>query len=237
MCGRFSLTSTPRRLREAFGLAADPDDLRPRYNIAPTDPVLVIPNRTTRVLRPARWGLIPHWANDPRIGPRLINLRDETLLTREGFRLALERRRCIVPADGFYEWRRDRRGRRTPYYFTRRDGAPLGLAGIWDVWSPAEGERVASCAIVTTDANALVAPIHDRMPVVLPPDAYEMWLSPTPSSLDELAPLLAPCPPDWLEVRQVSTHVNKPEHDDPSCIAPVEDEDTRANPKAQRSER
>jgi len=223
MCGRFSLTSKPRRLRDHFGLAREPEDMVPHYNIAPTQPVLVIPNRTERLLRPARWGLIPHWAKDTKIGARLINVRNETLLTREGFRAALEPRRCIIPADGFYEWQRDAQGRRVPYYICRRDGAPLAFAGIWDVWRPAEGEPVASCAIVTTDANELIAPIHDRMPVILPAEACDIWLSPHAHSAEELERWLGPCPPEWLQAQRVSTHVNKPDHDDPECIAPLKD--------------
>ncbi len=203
MCGRFSLTSKAHRLREHFGLALEPDHLTPRYNIAPSEPVLVIPNRTQRLLRPARWGLIPHWATDARIGQRLINVRNETLLTREGFRAALERRRCIIPADGFYEWQRDERGHRVPFYIRRRDGEPLAMAGLWDVWHPEEGEPVASCAIVTTDANELLAPIHDRMPVILAPESYETWLSPLAQSPEDLEPLLVPCPPEWLQAHRV----------------------------------
>lgn len=221
MCGRFSLTSKAHRLRDHFALAAEPEALAPHYNIAPAQAVLVIPNRSRRLLRPARWGLIPHWASDARIGHRLINVRNDTLLTREAFRAALERRRCIIPADGFYEWQRGARGARIPYFVSRRDGEPLALAGIWDVWRPADQEAVASCAIVTTEANALIGPIHDRMPVILAPEDYDLWLTATPQAPAALERLLAPCPPEWLEARRVSTHVNKPEHDDPSCIAPV----------------
>src|SRR5262245_38778046 len=171
MCGRFTVTSTPKRLRERFALSAEPDDVAPRYNIAPTQPVLVIPNRTQRLLRPARWGLIPHWAKDASSGNRMINARAETLATRPAFRTALERRRCLIPSDGFYEWRRDDKKRRTPFFIHPRDGAPMAFAGLWEVWRPPQGDSVASCTIITTEPNGLMADLHDRMPAILAPDA------------------------------------------------------------------
>jgi putative SOS response-associated peptidase YedK len=221
MCGRFTLTSTPERLRQWFALAAAPEALVPRYNIAPSQEVLVIPNRTERRLRPARWGLVPRWAKDPAIGHRLINARAETLAQRPAFRAALERRRCVVPADGFYEWRR--RGRtRQPFHLRRRDGAPLALAGLWDVWQAPDGGRLASCAIVTVPANPMVAAIHDRMPAILSPAGVDAWLDPDAATWATLRPWLAPCPDDWLEAYPVSIWVNTPAHDDPACLAPVE---------------
>jgi putative SOS response-associated peptidase YedK len=219
MCGRFSLSSTPQRLRERFGLSAAPDDIPPRYNIAPTQPVLVIPNRTRRLLRPARWGLIPHWAGGAAAGNRMINARAETLAARAPFRAALERRRCIIPADGFYEWKRDGR-QRTPYFVRERDGAALGLAGLWEVWRPPDGEPIASCTIITTAPNELLATIHDRMPAILPPDAYDAWLAPSPRHADLLLPLLSPYPTELLEAYPVSDLVNSPSNDDPACITP-----------------
>jgi len=219
MCGRFTLKTTPQRLRERFALAAAPDDVAPRYNIAPTQPVLVIPNRTRRLLRPARWGLVPHWAADLSAGARMINARAETVATRPAFRTALERRRCLIPADGFYEWKREGR-QRTPFYIRSRDDEPLAFAGLWDVWRPADGEPIASCTIVTTEANEVVGELHDRMPVILPPEAYDAWLQPTPQHADVLMPWLAPCPPEWLEAYPVSSLVNSPANEDPACIAP-----------------
>jgi putative SOS response-associated peptidase YedK len=222
MCGRFTLTSSAQRLRARFALAAAPAALAPRYNIAPSQEVLVIPNRAERLLRPARWGLVPHWAPDPSIGHRLINARAETLAQRPAFRAALERRRCVVPADGFYEWQR--RGRvRQPFHLRGRDGEPLALAGLWDLWRDPDGGRMASCAIVTVPANEVVAAIHDRMPAILSPAGVEAWLAPGVAAPQGSMSWLAPCPNDWLEVYPVSTWVNTPEHDDPACIAPLED--------------
>lgn len=221
MCGRFTLTSPPQRLRERFALAAVPEGLAPRYNIAPSQEVLVIPNRAERLLRPARWGLVPHWAHEAAIGHRLINARAETLAQRPAFRDALERQRCVVLADGFYEWRR--RGRaRQPFHLRGRDGAPLAFAGLWDVWRAPDGERLASCTIVTVPANAVVAPIHDRMPAILSPAGIDAWLAPARAPAAALLPWLAPCPDAALEAYPVSTWVNTPDHDGPECIARLE---------------
>lgn len=220
MCGRFTLTSPPQRLRERFALVAAPETLAPRWNIAPSQAVSVIANRRERRLRSARWGLVPHWATDPSIGHRLINARAETLAQRPAFREALERRRCVVPADGFYEWQR--RGRtRQPFHLRRRDGELLALAGLWDVWRAPDGERLASCAIVTVPANDLVAAIHDRMPAILSSDGVDAWLDPAAAPASARLRWLAPCPDEWLEAYAVSTWVNTPEHDGPQCLAPV----------------
>jgi putative SOS response-associated peptidase YedK len=227
MCGRFTLTSSARRLQERFALAAAPEEAAPRYNIAPSQPVLVIPNRHTRVLRPARWGLIPHFATDPRIGHRQINARAESLAARPAFRAAFARQRCLIPSDGFYEWRRGGRAR-TPFHIRARDGAPLAFAGLWDVWRPPVGEAIASCTIITTGANDLLAPIHDRMPVILPPEAWDAWLDPRECAPGELKPLLVPCPDEWLEAYEVSSLVNSPANEDPACIEPAPAPDAAA---------
>jgi putative SOS response-associated peptidase YedK len=220
MCGRFTLHSPPQRLRERFALAAAPDELAARYNIAPTQEVLVIPNRPQRLLRPARWGLIPHWATDMSVGHKMINARAESLAQRPAFRDALRRRRCAIPTDGFYEWQR--RGRtRQAFHLRRRDGEPFALAGLWDVWQTPTGERLASCTVVTVPANDAVAPIHDRMPAILEGSQLEAWLDAAEHPPADLAPLLAPCPDDWLEVYPVSSWVNTPDHDGPECIAPA----------------
>lgn len=221
MCGRFTLTAAPQRLRDRFRLATAPADLVPRYNIAPSQEVLVVANRTQRLLRPARWGLVPRWARDPSIGHRMINARAETLAQRPAFRELLERRRCVIPADGFYEWRRLDRRTRQPFYLRGRDGAPLALAGLWDVWRAADGARLASCTIITVPANGTVSPIHDRMPAILPPAGLDAWLDPAPAPAAELTSWLRPSPGDELDAYPVSNRVNTPDHDDASCIAPL----------------
>ena len=224
MCGRFTLTSTPRRLRDRFALAAAPEAVAPRYNIAPSQDVLVVANRAQRLLRPARWGLVPWWAKDPSIGHRMINARVETLAQRPAFRELLERQRCAIPADGFYEWRRLDRKTRQPFYLRARDGESLALAGLWDVWRAPDGERLASCTIITVPANGAVSPIHDRMSAILSPEDLDAWLDPAPKPAVELTPLLLPSPDDSLDVYPVSSRVNTPDHDDPECIAPLASE-------------
>jgi putative SOS response-associated peptidase YedK len=221
MCGRFTLTTKPHRLRERFGLDTAPDEVPPRYNIAPSQPLWVIPNRTRRLLRPARWGLIPHWASDAAIGHRMINARAETLATRAAYRTALERRRCLIPADGFYEWQRVGRTR-TPFYVRRPDAEPFAFAGLWDVWRPADGDPIASCTIITSESNETLSGIHDRMPVILAPEVYDAWLAPAPQPADLFRPWLVPCPPEWLEAYRVTDLVNSPEHDEPACIIPAQ---------------
>lgn len=219
VCGRITLTTPPDLLADEIGLTL-PAGLAPRYNIAPTQPVLVVPNREPRSAGLVRWGLIPSWARDPRIGSRLINARAETLAERPSFRVPLERRRCLVLADGFYEWKRDGRSR-TPIYFRLASGRPFAFAGLWDIWRSPTGGQVGSCAIVTTAPNELVAPIHDRMPVILPRDAWDRWIDPRPLPPDSLADLLAPYPADELLSYPVSPLVNSPDNDRPECIQPI----------------
>jgi putative SOS response-associated peptidase YedK len=219
MCGRFTLTSAPGRLGQRFALDEGPEELAPRYNIAPSQDVLVVANRAPRALRPLRWGLVPSWAKDSAIGHRMINARAETLAERPAFRSALARRRCLIPADGFYEWQRQGRAKKQPFHIRSRDGAPLAFAGLWELWRGPDGVALGSCVIITTAANALLAPIHDRMPAILPPEAWSAWLDPAEHAAGALTPLLVPCPDDWLEAVPVSTHVNSPAHDDPQCLA------------------
>ena len=220
MCGRFTLTAAPQRLRAHFGLSRTPSEMAARYNIAPTQPVLVIPNRLPREAATVRWGLIPYWATEGAGSARMINTRAETLASRPAFRAALERRRCLIPADGFYEWRREGR-RRAPFYLRPRDGGLIAFAGLWDTWRAPAGDRIASCTIITTAANDVVGTIHDRMPVILPPDAYDAWLAPAVRRADAFLPLLAPCPTAWIEAYPVSDLVSSPAHDGAECIEPL----------------
>jgi len=219
MCGRYTLSAPPKTLTEWFELAVPaPADLAPRWNVAPSQPVAIVPNRGPRAVALARWGLVPYWATDPSVGARQINARAETLRTRPAFRDAYRLRRCLVLADGFYEWR-GRGAGRTPMLIRRRDGAPFAFAGVWDTWRGGP-DPLRTCAIVTTAPNALVAPIHDRMPVVLPRAAWAAWLAPGEAPVD-LDPLLRPFPPDDWSATEVSRLVNDPRHDEPGCVAPV----------------
>jgi len=247
MCGRFVAASSPSLLAERFHVdeVAD-DDQGPDYNVAPRTPVLVIrdradEDRSVRVLSRLRWGLVPSWAKDPAIGDRMINARAETVATKSAYKRSFTKRRCIIPADGFYEWRRlaprpgTTRPVKEPTFIHRRDGEPLAFAGLWSVWKVPD-ERAGtigdddgwlrSCAIVTTEANHRLAPIHDRMPVVLPEAAWDQWLDPTAApdadELEALTRLLVPAPDDWFEAYAVSPRVNRVVDHDADLTQPVE---------------
>jgi putative SOS response-associated peptidase YedK len=230
VCGRIVASTPVSVLAEQF-LAAEvvADDPGARYNVAPTDPVTaVVTNREgARRIGTLSWGLVPSWSDGPS-SRRLVNLRSETLARRPGFRRTLEGRRCVIPADGFYEWRKAAEGRpKQPFLIRHRTGRPLALAGLWDVWrakSP-EGpsEPLRTCTVLTTEPNRLVAGLHDRMPVILPPDALDLWLDPAVTDVDLLAALLRPCRPELLEAFAVGTAVNSVRNDGPSLVEPVPD--------------
>jgi putative SOS response-associated peptidase YedK len=203
---------------EAFGLPEAPD-LLPRFNIAPGQPVAVVRQEARaegRELAFLRWGLIPDWADDPSIGNRLANARSETAATKPSFRRAFQSRRCLVVADGFYEWQKTN-GRKQPYFVGLQSDRPFGLAGLWERWEK-HGEPVESCTILTTDANELMQPIHERMPVILPPDQYALWLDPRCQETGKLAKLLQPFPSEGMLAYRVSALVNNPKNDVPQCV-------------------
>lgn len=224
MCGRFSLAAGPGQLTAEFGIAEIPFDYRPRFNIAPSQDIAIAlhENPGPRVVY-ARWGLIPFWAKDPAIGNRMINARVETVAEKPAFRAALDRRRCWVLADGFYEWQRAPGGKR-PMRFRLRSGRPFALAGLWERWTSPEGEPVRSCTILTTAASEPVRPVHDRMPVILGAGARERWLDPDEPAHALLALLRsADGDGDELEVFPVSRLVNSPANDVAECFEPVTD--------------
>ena len=220
MCGRYMLTSPVEALRQLFLFEQRPN-LPPRFNIAPTQDVPIVRwNRErARELALVRWGLVPFWAKDVKIGARMINARAETVATLPAFREAYRRRRCLIPADGISEWRKVGKARQ-PFLIKRRDGAPFALAGLWERWRvPGEEASLHSCTIVTTSANELVAPLHDRMPVMLAPDDHENWLDPEADGRS----LLRPCLAAWLEAYPVSPKINLMRNDDAGCIQPLDD--------------
>jgi len=229
VCGRFVQTTPPAVLAEQFGVAEIIDELenRPDWNVTPRRRVPVVREREPgrRVLEPMRWGLVPRWAKDPGIGDRLINARVESLTTKPAFRRAVARRRCLVPADGFYEWQPvPGRRRKQPWYFRARDGRPLAFAGLWEAWRPegcSEGPWLVTYVIITTDANRLMAPIHDRMPAILTPEHWASWLDVTEHDPARASALCGPAPDDLLECWPVSTEVNNPAHNGPELIRPV----------------
>lgn len=219
MCGRFAIVSPVHELIEAFALAAAPEQLRPRYNAAPSQELPVIPNREPRALELFRWGLVPFWAKDAKIGNRMINARSETLTEKPSFKKALEQRRCLVPADGFYEWKKTDVGKQ-PHFIRLRSGSPMALAGLWERWDKGP-EPLLTFTIVTTTPNPLMARLHHRMPVILPERTWARWLDPDPLLSDALEGMFDPYPADEMEAFEVSTAVNSPANDAPELIQPV----------------
>ena len=221
MCGRFRL-SRADQLANKFGIDQF-DEMPARYNIAPTQDVVAVrqwPDRPGRHASILRWGLIPYWAKDPNIGSKLINARAETAAEKPAFREALLRRRCIVPCDGFYEWKREGKLKR-PFCITVDDGALFGMAGLWERWKAPDGKMVESCAIVTTTPNDLVAELHDRMPAILSEEAYELWLDPGFKDVATLSEVLSPFDARRMRKYEVSDRVNRVENDDPACAEAV----------------
>jgi putative SOS response-associated peptidase YedK len=221
MCGRYTLSTPVDKLAEEFGLAGPLPGLQSSYNIAPTQEVpAVVASNGGRRLEMLRWGLIPSWADDPEIGSRMINARSETVAEKPSFRRAFKERRCLIPADGFYEWRKENGGKQ-PYHFRMKDGRPFAFAGLWESWDRYGDGEIQSCTILTTGANDLVSDIHHRMPVILPHEDYELWLTSTIREPDQLLPLLAPYPADGMEAYPVSRRVNNPSNNEPGCVESV----------------
>jgi len=212
MCGRFTLTLDPIELRQAFDLSEMPEEWIPRFNIAPTQPVAVVKDADTRAVDFMRWGLVPSWAKDISIGNKLINARGETIMEKPSFRNAFAKRRCLVLADGFFEWqKRDPKGPSVPYFIHLKNRSPFAFAGLWEFWRSAEGDELKTCTIITTSPNELVAPIHDRMPVMLKPAEGWAWLRGGTSQ--DLVKLIRPFPADEMEAYRVSRMVNDPGKD------------------------
>lgn len=220
MCGRFTLTVDPAELQDAFPQYHFPAQGQPRFNIAPTQPVLALPNDSRLTAGYFSWGLIPSWAKDPAIGSRLINARAETLAAKPSFRGGFKYKRCLVFADGFYEWKTEPGMKtKTPYFIRLKSGAPFAFAGLWDEWQPPDGSLVKSCTIITTEPNQLMATLHNRMPVILPLSRHERWLDPSPQKPENLQDLLAQFPADEMTAHPVSTLVNSPANDRAELIA------------------
>lgn len=224
MCGRFSLGVAPEVLRQHFGLPAAAQERAavPRYNIAPSQPVLaVVAGSLQREATHFRWGLIPSWSRAPQAG--WINARAETVAEKPSFREAFRRRRCLIPADGFYEWADQGTGKkgRQPYWFHLLDRPVFAFAGIWERWRSPEGVEVETCAILNTAANRLMRLFHERMPVILTENDYDLWLDPQVQDPKLLLPLLRPYPAEAMVAYPVSTHVNNPRYEDPACRAPI----------------
>jgi putative SOS response-associated peptidase YedK len=223
MCGRFTLHAKPADVAEHFGLDELPDDLLgERYNIAPSQTVATVrlDDAGHRVLRMDRWGLIPAWAKDAKISFSLTNARAETVDEKPSFRSAFKARRCLIPADGYYEWEATGAKHKQPFYFRRIDGKLLGFAGLWERWTNPESQVIETCSIITTSANGIVRPVHDRMPVILDPADYGQWLDPR-TGADDLLTLLRPAPEEAVTAIPVSSYVSNARNQGPQCVLPV----------------
>lgn len=225
MCGRYSLTQKlPAALGDQLDLPMTDLPERPRYNIAPTQMApVILEEEGRRTIRPMQWGLIPFWAKDPAIGHKLINARGEGISKRPSFRTPFRRQRCLIPSDGFYEWKKTARGKQ-PFRFILTDTDVFCYAGLWDRWQRPDGTPLETFTIITTAANHLIQPMHDRMPVILPSDALEPWLDPTRQDAASLEGLLAPYPENGMRFYPVSPSVNSPKNDRPECIEPLDDQ-------------
>ena len=223
MCGRYSQTADAGKLARRFGLEPPGPGFFSRYNIAPSQDAPVIAGDAPKNLRLMRWGLVPAWAKEASIGHRMINARAETVAEKPSFRRAFESRRCLAPADGFYEWRKLEGSRaKIPMRFVLKSREPFAFAGLWDIWRKPDSGELRSFTIITTAANELLRPIHDRMPVILRPEDEEKWLDPGLSDPNRLSSFLKTYPAEEMEAYEVSTRVNSPKNDDPACLTPAQ---------------
>lgn len=221
MCGRYTLTPEQKALQLEFKFTSAPTPHEPRYNIAPSQPAPVIVREDENVLKMMKWGLIPYWAEDPKIGFKLINARAETITEKPSFKTAFKKRRCLVPADGFYEWEKGAGKQvKIPHRFVLKSGKLFSFAGLWDIWQTPEGKQLETFTIITTGPNELMKPVHDRMPVILHKEDEEFWLDP---QADEkaLLSLLKPYDSGLMEEYEVSIKVNSPKEDSPECVKPM----------------
>lgn len=220
MCGRFTQTCSGEAIAQSFDLKTAPDP-QPKYNIAPSQPVAAIAQpKDNREYRIFQWGLVPSWAKDPSIGNRMINARAETVAEKPSFRAAFKRRRCLILADGFYEWQRAGK-QKQPYYIQLKEQAPFGFAGLWEPWESGDGSYLETCTILTTEPNELMQSIHNRMPVIVHPQDYDTWLDPELQGGRNLQAVLRPYETDDMHLYPVSTTVNNPRHETPECVEPL----------------
>jgi putative SOS response-associated peptidase YedK len=219
MCGRFVRSSQIAVIKTEFRVKKALDEIGPSYNIAPTQEILIINDEGVKQLIACTWGFIPSWAKDPSIGHKTINARSETVAEKPMFRSAFKKHRCLVIADGFYEWEKTEK-KKVPFYIRLRTGKPFGFGGLYSHWTSPEGKTVCTCTIITTTANELIEAIHDRMPVIIPKDKEDLWLDPELHDHDVLLDLLKPYPADLMEMYAVSTKVNSPAYNFPAVIEP-----------------
>lgn len=217
MCGRYTITSAPEAIRALFRYPEQPN-FPPRYNVAPTQPIPIVRLvEGKRQFALVRWGLLPSWVKDPKSFKLLINARGESVVDKPAFRAAMKRRRCLIPADGFYEWK-SVGGRKQPYFVRLKSGAPMAFAGLWETWTGPNGEELETAAIVTTGANRTLKTIHERMPVILAPDAFDLWLNCAEVDATTASALITPAPDNLLEAYEVSTAVNRTANDNARLV-------------------
>jgi len=221
MCGRYTLRADAEAIQLAFNLEEVDGWTAPRFNIAPTQQVAVISDSDPKILSFMKWGLVPSWAKDSKIGSRMINARSETAAEKPSFRTAFKRRRCLIPADGYYEWTKQG-SRKIPMYIRHAERELFAFAGLWESWKQPDGTWLQTCAILTTEANDKVRPIHHRMAVIIEPEDYDTWLAPRELLPPEWQPLMAGPGPEQLTFHEVSTRVNSPANDNPTLVAPLE---------------
>jgi putative SOS response-associated peptidase YedK len=219
MCGRFTLHHAENEIIARFAVAEVAAQVGPRYNIAPSQNVAAVIEHPHRQLVTFKWGLVPSWAKDPSISSRMINARAETLAEKPSYRQALAKRRCLIPADGFYEWKKMKGGSQ-PFHIRRRDGGLFAFAGLWERWEGGDGEPLETCTLITVEPNELMAKIHDRMPAILKPEHEELWLDAKASYAPALTQLLRSYPDEELEAFPVARAVNSPAYEGPSCVEP-----------------
>jgi putative SOS response-associated peptidase YedK len=230
MCGRYRLSRRKQIIEEYFDSAPREEDWNPRYNVAPTQPVPVIwqhPKEPVRILSLMKWGLIPSWSKDSSVAATMINARSETAATKPAFCDALKSRRCLIPADGFYEWKREGKAKQ-PFCFEVNQGQLFAFAGLWDRWKDPTGNWIETCSILTTTSNAVTSAVHDRMPVILDPDTYDLWLDPGMRDMRAVSDMMKPYDPRAMRCFPVTRRINHVVNDDEECSAPVELEQTQS---------
>jgi putative SOS response-associated peptidase YedK len=221
MCGRYTIIATPQQLRDIFRYLELPN-FPPRYNVAPTQPIPIVRLiNGERHFALVRWGLLPSWVKDPKAFSLLINARGETVNEKASYKAAMKRRRCLIPADGFYEWQASG-ARKQPYYIRPKSGAPLAFGGLWETWTGPNGEELETAAIVTTTANRTLKAIHDRMPIIIPPEQFDLWLGDRDEDTKAATALIKPAPDDLLEAIPVSSGVNRVANDNPALTERAE---------------
>lgn len=220
MCGRFVRSSSVKEIAEYFDLEKPSFEMEPSYNIAPSQDIIIINNRRQKQLVKCHWGFVPSWSKDFSVGYSMINARSETVAEKPSFKSAFRKQRCLVIANGFYEWQRDRQ-RKVPVYIRMKSGRPFAFGGLYSVWTSPEGQNICTCTVLTTESNDLLSPIHDRMPVIIPRDKETLWLDPAVDDVETLKGLLKSFPSGEMELVRVSDRVNSPRYNSPDNIIPA----------------